>query len=346
MASRMGNWLLLAAWLVFCLGNPSVASVSVTGEFAANKECGAYQSIRKKTNPDGMRLEIGERYPVFEVNVSPSPTWYHIRIDEAVPPDRWVYFECGAADVAAAENHVGPTGSNTNAAPGAPQNPCHTAGLEDSYVLALSWQPAFCESHKEKPECSVADPQSYQARNFTLHGLWPNKAGCGANYGFCGQYKAKLDSFCAYDEVPVQPDMLEKLGQFMPSAAHGSCLQRHEWYKHGTCQTKWNADAYFDTAIRLLEEFNNAGMAKFMTDNLGTQVTTDAFFNAVDTAFGENAHRRLEISCTGGKLVDIYLHLPLDISENASLGNLMQQAEPEFKNKCGAGFEVDAIGFQ
>lgn len=326
--------------LTLCLGPISHASVSATGEFKATKACQAYQSMRRKTNPGCVRLEIGRSYPIFELNVPRGTTWYRLRVDNANPSERWVYFECGDVDLSSKKEPQPGGGQGTPGGGGK----CNTPGEADSFVFAVSWQPAFCESHRDKPECSVDDPASYQANNFTLHGLWPNKQSCGTKYGFCGKYQKTVRPFCNYDKVPMQPETLEKLGKVMPSAAHGSCLQRHEWYKHGTCQTKRDANGYFDLSMRLLKEFNDSGVADFMQSNIGRTVTTESFFDVVDQAFQEGAHKRLQISCRSGKLVDIYIQLPNPISQEASLPQLLKQAEPKFRNGCGERFEVDAIG--
>ncbi|MEJ2200108.1 MAG: hypothetical protein P8X63_03710 [Desulfuromonadaceae bacterium] len=314
------------------------ASVTASGLFQADQSCQAYQSIRKKTNPGNIELEVGRQYAILELNVPEGTTWYRLQLDEAEPSQRWVYFECGRADVAGPEPAA-------DGEPAGPQNdqPCSTAGLEDSYVLSLSWQPAFCESHPDKPECAVSDPESYQARNFTLHGLWPNQKSCGTHYGFCGQYAKEVSPFCDYAAVPMRAETLAELGRVMPSAAHGSCLQRHEWYKHGTCQTAWDADGYFIRAMGLVDEFNGSGMALFMREHLGRTVSTEDFFAAVDQAFFAGAHQRLQISCKNGQLVDVYLQLPSPL-EDDSLAALLERAAARFRNGCGEQFEVDAIG--
>jgi ribonuclease T2 len=40
-------------------------------------------------------------------------------------------------------------------------------------VLSVSWQPAFCETKRNKPECATESPDRFDATHFTLHGLWP-----------------------------------------------------------------------------------------------------------------------------------------------------------------------------
>ncbi len=223
---------------------------------------------------------------------------------------------------------------------------CQIPNKEDSYKLAVSWQPAFCESHQSKPECKITDSKTYQASHFTLHGLWPNKQECGANYGLCGQYKEQVKSFCDYAPVPMKPGTVKNLGEIMPSVAQGSCLDRHEWYKHGTCQTDWDADHYFETATRLVKEFNDKGISAFMSKNVGKTVATADFLNAVDKSFGKNASKRLNLGCDKeGLLVDVFINLPKKIPENVALSTLIQQAPESFNNRCGDSFTVDAIGF-
>jgi len=297
--------------------------------------------MRKRTNPDNTILTINQSYPVVEANVAIGTTWYRITVDGANPSERWVYFECGITESkkqrGGSSNHVGQASTGR----------CNLAGEEDSYVFAVSWQPAFCEGHPEKPECMVQDPDSYQANNFTLHGLWPNKNSCGKNYGFCGKYKKGVRPFCDYDKIPISAETLKDLGKVMPSAAHGSCLQRHEWYKHGTCQIEWNTDSYYENAIRLLTDFNGDdidGISAFMVENLGREVSVSDFNKRIDQQFGENAHKRMQYTCTpDNKLVDIYIRLPAKLGDDTPLATLIQQAPEKHRNRCGDSFVVDRI---
>ena len=310
------------------------ASAPAQGTLQAEQACEAYVSKNKQTNPDNTKLTIGYKYEIFEVNVEKQPTWYRIRVSQAQPPERWVAKHCGTIDV-----KIGNGGGSTT-----PDN-CHTAGLEDSYVLALSWQPAFCETHRDKRECRIDQPTVYQARNFVLHGLWPNKTECGINYDYCGEVKTKPSEFCDYPPLELYTDVRGELEKVMPSAEAGSCLQRHEWFKHGTCQTHWSIDQYFEQAIDLTRQFNESGVGYFMARNLGKEVTEDAFFEKVDCALGEGAHERLQLNCQNGNLVDVYINLPTSIGQNQALGELVSQAKPNAKSSCGGRFRIDPIGY-
>ncbi|MBF0325021.1 ribonuclease T2 family protein [Magnetospirillum moscoviense] len=94
-------------------------------------------------------------------------------------------------------------------------------GRFDSYVLALSWSPAWCEGKDDPDQCG-------QSRfGFVVHGLWP-------------QYRAGgwPESCTVPTKVPepVVRDMLP----VMPSRK----LIEHEWKRHGTCDGR-PAAAYF-----------------------------------------------------------------------------------------------------
>jgi ribonuclease T2 len=316
------------------------ASAPATGTVTATQACEAYVSKNKRTNPDQSKLIVDKKYSVFEVNKASNPDWFRVRIDGANPPERWVAKHCGTIDV-----QVGNGGGSGGGGGGGSGNTCHTPGLEDSYVLALSWQPAFCETHRSKPECRIDDKKSYQARNFTLHGLWPNKKSCGINYGFCGEVHSSPGAFCDYPSLSLFTEVRSDLEQVMPSAAAGSCLQRHEWFKHGTCQMDWSMDEYFEAAVDLTRQFNESGIAYFISRNIGNTVTEAAFIDKVDCANGAGAHNLLELKCNSGNLVDVYIHLPETINEGDSLGELMHQAQGNFKSNCGGSFKVDPIGF-
>lgn len=309
-----------------------LASVPANGTLLATQTCEAYISKNKRTNPDHAKLTVNQGYAVIEVNKADNPSWYRLHIPNAAPRERWVADDCGVADVQIRKkNRV--------------SNECSKPGLEDGYVLALSWQPSFCESHRDKPECQVTDKQSYQARNFTLHGLWPSKRECGIHYGFCGEVESKPADFCRYPALSLYAEVRNNLKQVMPSAAAGSCLQRHVWFKHGTCQSQWSVDEYFEVAIDLTRQFNASGIGHFMARNIGELVSEDAFIKRINDAYGRNTHKNIELKCNAKNLVDVYIYLTNNIDEKRELSGLFNNTGREYKSNCGGSFKVDPIGF-
>ncbi len=320
---RLHVWLSALPVLLTVYALPAAATE--IGSFTASQACEAYISKNIESNPDNVRVQSGARYEVEEVLGSKdAPRWVRVRVPGLSPSisKRWVSAQCG--------NFAAISGGGSA---------CSTPGLGDSYVFAVSWQATFCEGHPNKPECSMPDRRgSYAAKNFTLHGLWPNKNSCGINYGYCGQ--EKQTNFCSYSEPKISAPVYERLVEVMPSAEAGSCLQRHEWYKHGTCQTKWDPSGYFAVSISLTYQFNNSGIARFMQSNMGKKVRTADFLRVVDESLGEGASKRLRLTCERGALADVYMTLPPNLPNLPNLSELLLQGPPAFSSNCGEDFEV------
>lgn len=296
----------------------SFSSVSVHGNFEAQKYCPAYISKNKKNNPDGLRVVPSQHYTIREINRPINPDWLRIELSNAEHSLRWVNTECGNYYF----NAYGKTSCD--------QSP----GLADSYVLALSWQPGFCQTYGYevgKPECLKLPANSYQATHLVLHGLWPSQQICGENYGFCGVYAQK--HHCDYPAINLNKEVSQALRQFMPSYAVGSCLERHEWNKHGSCQIL-SSDAYFSLAIRLNREVNQTSLGQFLHNHVGERVKREQLRIKVRESFGENAAHKVYLGCKNGMLVDIFIQLPALIPQTDSLQALIKKAA-DFKRYEG-----------
>ena len=210
-----------------------------------------------------------------------------------------------------------------------------TAGMADAYVLALSWHPAFCETHGYEasyPECLTLPDTSYQARHLVLHGLWPNQNGCGIDYEYCGVEAQK--NYCDYPPLALTPEVGQKLMRLMPSYAHGSCLERHEWYKHGSCQLL-STNQYYALALRLTREASLSPLGQFLHQHSGKFVSRAELLAAVKRAFGQSHAGKIYLGCQDGMLVDVYIQLPAVIPFEEPLKSLVRKA-PAFKkqNRC------------
>lgn len=332
--SKNTQLLIGAAFLSGFFHGASVqASVAVDGTLTALQTCPAYVSKKKRTNPGQISLQTGRFYPVIAANRKNHADWYRIRINGVRPSERWISGTCGLVK-------INPAGKSLNAGRGTKATVCRTAGQQDNFKLALSWQPAFCAAHRSKPECRAQG----RIKKFTLHGLWPNKRQCGIDYGFCGSVKNTPGGFCLYPVLQLSRTVRAELTQVMPSAAAGSCLQRHEWYKHGTCQHKWSTNEYFAVAINLARQFNHSGIGAFMSDNSGKQISEQGFLRKVDTALGDHASQRMQLHCQRGRLTDVYITIPVDPGDNENLGDLMRRAKAGFRSNCGGSFRIATFG--
>jgi len=119
---------------------------------------------------------------------------------------------------------------------------CHRWDIESNfatYILALGWEPAFCETKPDKQECVTQSADRFDADNFMLHGLWPDDGDndygdtshCDLSQSVIQQDKA--GDWCDLPALSLSDPVAEDLFVLMPGAT--SCLQNHEWYKHGTC---------------------------------------------------------------------------------------------------------------
>ena len=222
---------------------------------------------------------------------------------------------------------------------------CSIDNTFDSNVLAISWQPAFCQGRNQS-ECAGLTSQRYDATHFTLHGLWPNKKACGSSYGSCGVVKKKPSSFCKYPELTLTPDTRTALGIVMPSSAYGTCLQRHEWWKHGTC-SGLDQEEYFSLAITLLEQINQSDFVEqFISKQTGNILTRASFKQAFEESFGIGAYDKIALQCNrNGLLKEIQIALPKDINSNSKLRNLLSAENLPNKGKgsCKDSFELKAV---
>ena len=218
---------------------------------------------------------------------------------------------------------------------------CHTPDLADSYLLAISWQPSFCETHKNLMECKemqrthANDPKN--GPSFTLHGLWPNKNECGKEYNFCGENEV----------LELSDDVLRKLTRVMPNVKFGGDLHQREWVKHGTCQTKFTADEYFNMAIALVNDFSSSEVVNdFMTKYMGKRVAKKDLIAALEKGFGESFVENVTLQCDKKILTEIRVELPTNFSAGDTLSILTKQSSGKGLNSgsCGITFVIDQWG--
>ncbi|MGL6123082.1 MAG: ribonuclease T2 family protein, partial [Shewanella sp.] len=292
-----------------------------TGEFVADKRCELFQSKNKQTNPDQWQSNIDEHYPVLEIlGNSAKPDWLRVRTHAVKSPMRWISGDCGQYLSHVAGNHLSTAATTVKPAQtstasdikaknrdslkehGTPEkrqgDQCQIGGEFDANVLALSWQSTFCELYgRRKAECRALSqtPESSQWQHFSLHGLWPNKQQCGTRYGYCSTVKLQPNDFCAYPEFELHPSVRKNLQDVMPSARYGTCLERHEWWKHGTCRSQ-DPNEYFLVATQLTQAVNaSAWVQKFIHDNIGKSVRKSALNQSFDRSFGEGAHTKMSL---------------------------------------------------
>lgn len=156
----------------------------------------------------------------------------------------------------------------------------HAPRTFDMYILAQSWQPAFCRGKEHVyPGCRV--PQTYWRSHLTLHGLWPELAG-SAPPSYCSSE--------AFDADLIERELgLATLHQYWPdvkftdaSPAYAD-FWKHEWTRHGTCSGLAQV-AYFTHAIDLERNETLAPTPALVQAHVGQFVDVQALRHAFGDA--------------------------------------------------------------
>lgn len=211
-------------------------------------------------------------------------------------------------------------------------------------VLAASWQPAFCETRPEKPECTSQTEDRFDASHFALHGLWPQpreNVYCDVpaairNFDEAGRWQA-------LPALALSETTRTALDRMMPGSR--SALDRHEWVKHGTCYGA-DPERYFADSLRLLDELNRSAVRDLFAGAIGEALSARDIRAAFDEAFGAGAGRRVHVACrrVGFRrlIVELTINLAGPITADRGLATLMREAPVHYEG-CPAGI-VDRVG--
>ena len=217
----------------------------------------------------------------------------------------------------------------------------------NDYVLAVSWQPAFCERLPNKPECRSQHQNRFDASNFTLHGLWPQPK--GTSYCNLPENIVTIDKTGRWHELPkldLSETLRKELSEKMPG--YRSHLHRHEWYKHGSCMPGYSPEDYFTISLKLLDSINESEFANLFRGNKGRKLFfRDMNFEFVQ-AFGVNAQQKLVVDCyrDDGRRIFQEFKLSLSglVSINSDLSELLAKSK-SLGSSCPSGL-VDRVGLQ
>ncbi|MGE0240216.1 MAG: ribonuclease [Parvibaculaceae bacterium] len=317
------------------------AEVPLDGSFVADQDCSAVQSIRKQSNP--VKLEAGHSYQIVAANKD-AASHFLIIVPGAAPERRWAPIGCGKREGG------GPRDDGTTAAPQSDDQPVQAGKQKGSartqYVLAASWQPAFCETKPDKVECRTQTAERFDAGHFALHGLWPQPRSLG--YCRVEQPQIEDDKAGRWAELPavaLAPATKEELDKVMLGTQ--SYLERHEWTKHGTCYAA-TAEDYFADSLALMRALNASAVQELFTSRIGRFLSFDDIRKAFDQSFGAGAGRRVRMQCArdNGRLIiaELTIGLTGEITPQSSFADLIAAAQPT-KSECPGGI-VDTVGLQ
>ena len=305
------------------------ASVKLEGWLIAQEACIASKSLR---GANGEELEPGRAYVLRGQNRADDPSHYQIRLGESGNSDRWVRIGCGV--------HVVRVDGDLNA------DENEVAATVTPLLLAVSWQPAFCESRPRQRECKSQHEGRFDAAHFSLHGLWPQPR----ENVYCN-VSARVkrdDKDRRWDWLPLldlESSTRQELQEVMPGTA--SFLHRHEWIKHGTCYSD-DPETYYWDSLRMMAQLNGSEVQELFASNIGQNLSAKAIRAAFETAFGPGSGKRVQVSCKddGSRrlITELKIHLGGPLSEPASLADALRAGEKTAPG-CSGGI-VDPVGLQ
>lgn len=357
-----------AVLAVFALSLSSEASAYVKEEgwLIAQEACIATRSLRATS---GDPLELDRAYRLLGKNKAEA-THYQIRLDPETKADRWVEISCGIHVVRATPEEPG-TGEGTNgdgeeddgkggsggkggggdggggeSDGGGNDDDDEVASRPIPLLLAVSWQPAFCETRPDKSECRSQHEARFDASHFTLHGLWPQPR----SNVYCGVSSREKndDKNRRWDRLPLL-DLTAvtrtELNKVMPGTA--SYLHRHEWIKHGTCYSE-EEEVYYKDSLRMMAALNASEVQALFVANVGQNVRTSDIHEAFERSFGPGSARRVQVSCkndSGRNLItELKIHLAGPLTESTSFSDAIGAGETTSAG-CSGGI-VDPVGLQ
>ena len=324
----------VAGWLTASTYRAS-ADVAMSGSFLATRDCPAFQSFRKATNPGGVKIVPGHSYSLLAKN-APEASHYRVRIEGAVPSERWVSVDCGSY------NEEGASGDLQSSRAGS-----GTGGRPAEVVLSLGWEPGFCEGHADKAECASQTVDHFDATHFTLHGLWPQPR----RREYCNVSRALIDAdrtgnWQALPEVDLDSATRAHLIIAMPGTQ--SFLDRHEWTRHGTCYERGDAETYFREALSLLDEVNGSAVQALFAANIGQEITVGAVRGAFDVAFGSGAGDRVRLTCKRDGSRRLITEITIGLVAQPGASNMLAdliKASAATDPGCPSGI-IDPVGLQ
>ncbi|KZK97057.1 ribonuclease T2 [Pseudovibrio sp. Ad26] len=319
---------------------PAASQVKLEGFFLAEEACPAFQSIRKQTNPGSVYVERMRAYELLGKNKSQA-SHYFIRMNGVNPAERWVDVSCGLHLVEADGSGQGADNGSDDSSGSKVIRPAVQGPSGDAeFLLAASWQPAFCQTHQNLPECINQTSERYDADHFALHGLWPQPRG---NF-WCGVTEAQKnltdrENRHRLNSIRLSDQTRAELNKVMPGAQ--SYLDRYEWVKHGTCYSD-SPEEYYAESLELMEQLNSSAVRDLFAANIGEVLTTAQVRAAFDETFGAGAGNRVQVRCKGGLITELFINLKGRIEPDTPMSELLLAAKP-VQSDCQG--RVDPVGF-
>ncbi len=297
----------------------------------ATKACEAYNDLKHNKNYGHIVLEPNSSYQILREQKGN----YLIKVPNANPKTRWVSIGCFNQNE---QNQKTSAGSKIKAFLGKVFSKKEPKQSEDGgsldSVLVLNWHNTFCETHGNRKECK-RDGGEYK-NHLVLHGLWPqprNNVYCELDKNIINLDKSKR--WNALPKLNLKPEVVELMQKYMPG--YKSNLQRHEYYKHGTCYDK-DPNRYYIDALKLTKRVDET-IGEYLRVNIGKRVKAINIKKIAQRLISKDIRNKIALKCKRGILNEIWISLK---GKGDSLKDLIKDAKP-IRSNCQEAI-VDAPG--
>jgi len=261
-------------------------NISFAKSVVATQTCEAFNNLKHSKNSGHINLRVGQDYQVMQEQRGS----YFIKVPNAHPQNRWVSQECFKKNLL----------SSTQKSTKKETKKAIKSNLNSA--LVLSWQNSFCKTHSNKKECR----QGIGKDHLVLHGLWPQPR----SNEYC-QIDRKIEQYDRHKRWNALPSLnldssvVSLMKQYMPG--YFSNLQRHEYYKHGSCYSQ-NPNEYFKDALTLTKKADET-IGKFLRDNIGKKISFVNLQRYAAKTIDPSIKYKLSMKCKSGKLSEIWINL-------------------------------------
>ena len=297
----------------------TIATLSAK-DLSATKSCEAYNNLKHTKNSGHIVLEPNRSYTIAREQKGN----YFIKIEGAKPVMRWVSRDCFTTlnsnnskkaintpvkNIISKENNTkSQTKNNSNL----------------NSVLVLSWHNTFCETHSNKRECKR---DGGEAKNhLVLHGLWVqprDKEYCNIDSKI--RYLDKSKRWNALPSLNLNSTIKTLMAKYMPGSQ--SNLQRHEYYKHGSCYSQ-DANSYFKDALTMTQKIDNT-IGKYLRENIGKKVNLYSIKKVAAKLLNRDLADKIAIKCKRRVLSEIWIPIK---GKGSDILNLVKNAKRVHSN--------------
>lgn len=179
------------------------------------------------------------------------------------------------------------------------------AGEFDYYVLALSWNAAWCETEGAGRGAAQCDPGA--GIGFILHGLWP-------------QYLDGWPEFCRTSQRDASRSETAAMADIMGSSG----LAWYEWKKHGRC-SGLDPARYFALARAAWETIEKPEVLRRvrLPTRIAPEVIEQAFVEANPTLSPDG----ITVTCQDRLIREVRICLTKDLAPRACTGRTARDCE-------------------